>query len=66
MANNLSNYDWFIEKDLSSYAGKWLAIINKNVVAYNDDVTKLLNEVRIKYPKKRLFITKIRSKLSIL
>ncbi|MBR9699364.1 succinyl-CoA synthetase subunit alpha [Candidatus Woesearchaeota archaeon] len=61
-----SNYDWFVKTDLSKYSGKWLAIIDKEVVASGKDAKKIIAEAKKKYPNKRPFITKIRDKLSIL
>ena len=60
------NYEWFIKKDLSEYSGKWLAIIDKNVVASGKNVDRLIKEVKSKYPNRRPFITKVKNKLSIL
>jgi hypothetical protein len=66
MINNHMNYEWFIRKDLSEYSGKWLAIIDKQVVDSGKDVNKLIKDVKIKYPQKRPLITKVRDRLSIL
>ena len=66
MADSYINYEWFLKQDLSKYTGKWLAIIDKKVVASNEKVYRLIEEVRKEYPSKRPFITKIKSKLSIL
>ena len=27
------NYEWFLKEDFSRFAGKWVAVINKKVVA---------------------------------
>lgn len=66
MINSYMNYEWFLKKDLSEYSGKWLAIVDKNIVASGKDVNKVIKEVKVKYPHKRPFITKVRNKLSIL
>ena len=66
MMESYGNYEWFLKKDFSSYSGKWLAIIDKKVVASGDDANKIITEVKEKYPHKRPLITKIRNKLSIL
>ena len=60
------NYEWFLKEDFSRYAGKWLAIIDKKVVASGEDVNKIIKEVKKEYPNKRPFVTKIRDKLSVL
>ena len=64
--DSYGNYEWFLKKDLSDYSGKWLAIIDKEVVDSGKNVTQLIKSVKTKYPNKRPFITKVRDKLSIL
>lgn len=66
MAESYANYEWFLREDFSEYSGKWLAIVDKKVVAASNDATKLISEVKKKYPNKRPFIAKVRDKLSIL
>lgn len=66
MLNSYTNYEWFLKKDLSEYSGRWLAVIDRNVVATSKDVNKLIKDVKARYPNKRPFITKVKSKLSIL
>ena len=61
-----ATYEWFLKRDFSEYSGKWLAIIDKKIVAEGDNVDVLIKKVKKNYPNKRPFITKIRSKLSIL
>jgi len=61
-----ANYEWFLKQDLSGYSGKWIAIINKEVVASEKEVNKLITKVKKQYPNKTPFITKIRNKLSVL
>lgn len=66
MAESYANYEWFLKQDLSEYSGKWLAIVDKKVVATGNDVNKILTEVKKICPNKRPLITKVRDKLSIL
>lgn len=66
MVSSYTNYEWFLEKDLSEYAGKWIAIVDRRVVASGKDVNKIFKEVKTKFPNKRPLITKIRNKLYIL
>jgi len=61
-----SNYDYFMKKNFDNYSGKWIAIINKEVVASGDNAGNLIKKVKKEYPSKVPFITKIRNKLSIL
>ncbi len=64
--NSYMNYEWFLKKDFSEYSGKWLAIIDRQVVASGEDVNKIITQIKKEYPNKRPFITKVRNKLSIL
>ena len=66
MINSYMDYEWFLEQDLTEYSGKWLAILNKKVVAYGNDVNQVIKQVKDRYPNKKPLITKIRDKLSIL
>lgn len=66
MESSYINYEWFLKKDFSEFSGKWLAIIDKTIVATGKDVNKLIKEVKTKYPNKRPFITKVKNKLSVL
>lgn len=66
MINSYVNYEWFLQKDLSEYSGKWVAISDKKVVAAGKNVLNVLKEFKEKYPNKRPFITKVRDKLSVL
>ncbi len=66
MTSSYANYEWFLKEDISKYSGKWLAIIDKEIVASEKDVAKLIREVKNKYPNKRPLITKVKDKLSIL
>ena len=60
------NYEWFLEQDLSEHAGKWLAIVDRRIIASGSDAKKVIEEARSICPGKRPFITKIRNRLSIM
>lgn len=64
--DSYGNYEWFLKRDFSKYSGKWLAIIDKKVVASGENANKIITQVKKEYPNKRPFITKVRNKLSIL
>jgi len=66
MIESYANYEWFLKKDLKDYAGKWLAIIDKKVVASGKDVNQIINKVKKEYPNKKPLITKVKDKLTIL
>ncbi len=60
------NYEWFLKQDFSEFAGNWVAIVDKKVVASGKNVEKIIKKVKIDYPRKRPFITRVKDKLSIL
>lgn len=66
MIESYANYEWFLKEDFKDYSGKWLAIIDKKVVANGDDVNQIIKEVRKKYPNKKPLITKVKDWISIL
>ena len=61
-----ANYDWFINTNLQEYAGEWVAILNKKVVAHEQDLKLLLERVKKTYPGKKPSLVKISDKLAIL
>ncbi len=60
-----TDYKWATDADLHTYAGKWVAIINKQVVASDKDLQKVVEESKKQYPKQKPLLTKINNKLSI-
>lgn len=64
MVSGYMNYEWFLKQDLSEYAGKWVAILDKKVVASGDDAGKVIEEVKKRYPGKKPFLAKVRGILS--
>ncbi len=61
MINSYIDYKWFLEQDLTEYSGKWLAILNKKVVAYGPDINQVIKQTKDKYPNKKPLITKVRN-----
>ena len=66
MDNTYSSYEWFLKADLANYAGKWLAIIDKKIVGSGNNVEDLINSSKKRYPLKKIIVTKVNDKLSIL
>lgn len=52
------NFDFFISEDMHSFSGKWVAIINKKVVASGENLKEMLKEVNEKYPKQEPLIVR--------
>lgn len=58
------NYLWYVKTDLRKYAGKWIAIADRKVVASGDDAEKVYknakkfvkNPALAKVPKKDTLI----------
>lgn len=40
------DYKWFTKNDFSKYAGKWIAIYNKKVIAFGLDSGKVMDKAR--------------------
>ena len=53
------DYEFYINADLSEYAGKWIAIVDGRVVASGDRADKVINEVKRNFPGKKFLITKV-------
>ena len=46
------SYNYFLKADLGRYIGEWIAIVDDEVVAHGNDVKKIYEESKRKYPKK--------------
>ena len=53
------NYKFYINADLSEYAGKWIAIVDGKVVASGDRADVVYDEAKKKYPNKIIAIDKV-------
>lgn len=56
------SYSFFLKADLSKYIGEWIAIVDNAIVAHGNDVKKIYEEAKAKYPKKRPLITRVPEK----
>jgi len=56
-----SDYEWYLETDLSKYRGKWVIIIDRKVVASGtkEEMKELLKDVMKRYPNSVPLIAKI-------
>ncbi|MCD6275724.1 MAG: succinyl-CoA synthetase subunit alpha [Thermoplasmata archaeon] len=50
------NYEFYINTDLSEYAGKWIAIVDGKVVASGDRADEVYRKAKEKYPGKMIAI----------
>ena len=53
------NYEFYINADLSEYAGKWIAIVDGKVVASGDRADEVMKEAEDKYPNKEITLAKV-------
>ena len=56
------NYEFYINADLSEYAGKWIAIVDGKVVASGDRADEVYRMVKEKYPDKIIAIDRVPEK----
>ena len=59
------NYEYFLEQDLSSYAGDWVIIVKEQVKAHGPSsrMKDMVQKVKLEYPGESILITKIPSKI---
>ena len=57
--NNAIYNNYYATADLSEYAGEWVAIVSKKVVAHGQNVKLLMQKVKKEYPSVTPFITKV-------
>lgn len=55
----MDSYAFFMDADLTEYIGKWIVIVNEEIVSSGEDIKKIYNEAKEKYPKKKLLITRV-------
>ena len=53
------NYEFYINADLSEYAGKWIAIVEGEVVASGERADEVMKEAEEKYPNKEITLAKV-------
>lgn len=53
------NFDAYIALDKTGLENKYVIIVNGKVVAKGEDIEKMLNRVRRKYPHERPFVAKV-------
>lgn len=53
------SYEFYINNDLAEYSGKWVAIIDEEVVANGDNAKIVLEKAVKKYPERMPLLAKI-------
>ncbi len=58
-AETSKNYEFYINTDLSEYAGKWVALVDGKIVAVGDRADEVGKEAESKHPDKEIAIVKV-------
>jgi len=59
MNTGVSNFESLEEKDVTKYAGRWVAVVNGKVISSGDSFIFVYNESKKKYPGVRPLIGKL-------
>lgn len=62
MRKTISNFESLREKDLSQYAGEWIAVVEDNIVEHGLSFKEVYEKVKLLYPKERPLIGKVPEK----
>ena len=62
MSDFMSNYEYFLNQDMSLYTNEWIAIVNEKIVSHGRSVKKVYKEAKNRYPTYNPLLTKIPSK----
>lgn len=57
------DYEWFLNADISEYAGKWVVVLNKRIVASGDNIKDLLAKVKKENPEAIPFVARVPRKM---
>ncbi|MCC7536910.1 MAG: succinyl-CoA synthetase subunit alpha [Deltaproteobacteria bacterium] len=64
MSSTFDSYEWYLTQDFSRYAGKWIAIVGRRVVASADTAGDALREAHTKTSSRPL-LAKIVNRLQV-
>lgn len=53
------DFKWFVGAELSEYKGRYIAIVNKRVVAHGENAKEVWTDAKRKYPEKIPALAKI-------
>ena len=56
------NYNFFIKTNLDEYISEWIAICENQVVAHGTNPKDVFRKAKEKYPKKRIMLTRVAEK----
>ncbi len=55
------SYDFFIDTNLNSYKGEWIAIVDSQIVSHGKDLKKVVQEAREKHGNEKFLLAKVPS-----
>ncbi|OGI14981.1 hypothetical protein A3K63_03075 [Candidatus Micrarchaeota archaeon RBG_16_49_10] len=58
-----SDFEWYTSADLGKYIGKWVAISNRRVIASNQKLKHLMENVEREHPGIRPLVTRVPEKV---
>lgn len=58
-AKKLSNYEYFLKLNTTSFKGKWIAIAENKVVATSPQANEAFKIAKKKYPKSNISLAKV-------
>ncbi|MEK6850844.1 MAG: DUF5678 domain-containing protein [Nanoarchaeota archaeon] len=57
-----SNYEYYLDADLSSYLGEWVAIYENKIVSHGVDVRAVAKEAIVVCGNKKFLLSRVPSK----
>lgn len=65
MAMN-ENYEWYLSANLEKHVGRWVVIVNKRVVAEGNDIRRMLEDAKARYPNAEPLLVKVPTKETLI
>lgn len=59
LQKKLSNYDYFIRADTSSYTGEWVAISGQKIISHGKDAQEVYHKAKQKHPTSNISLAKV-------
>lgn len=56
------NYSFFMKENMDNYIGEWIAVCDKKIVSHGRNPQEVYREAKAKYPNKKILLTKIPDK----
>jgi hypothetical protein len=59
----MSEYDYYISTDFNRHAGKWVGILNKQVIVVGKNFREVAEKVDKEFAHKKVLITRVPTKV---